>query len=265
VTLSGQLTEQSDGSVAGTFSAAPTYTSTPPAPVQGAYTFALVSNAAPPGFTPPDGAGCGVIRIDRLGTARFSGNLADGSAVSWGGNLSQTGDMVLVRIIGTSGFLTGDIEFADISGQSDASGTLHWQSAPHPGTPLGTTGMADLTLVANRYTAPASGNRLLTLDNTTTNALITAESSKLTSTQLAFTINTKDVASPPSPNPQHVAVTVSSASGYLRGSFRVPGPPVTTVAFTSVALQKQNGAYGYFKYQGGTGLITIGSNPNAGQ
>lgn len=265
LTVSGTLTEQSGGATAGTFAAAQTFTGPAPAAVQGAYTFALVSQTAPPGFEPPDGAGCGILKVNSLGAARFTGNLPDGTAVSCGAQLTQTGQMVLVQAFSASAFLTGQIEFADVPGESDATGTLHWQAAAHPGTPLGSSGKADLSFVANLYTAPLKGVSVLPLDPGTNNALITAESSKLANSKFPFTLGPNATATPAQPNTPHLAITVSPASGYLRGSFRVAGPPLTTVAFTSVALQKQNGAVGYFKYMGGAGLITIGSNPNAGQ
>ncbi len=119
----------------------------PPPPTSRRFTVLIPPdpNAGPAGY------GAGAVSVQTEGSLTFAGRLADGTAFSTSGWISNSGTWVLyLPLYSNAGRLTGLINFQQIAGVSDLSGSITWIK---PTTTKATGFTAASTLIGSVYTA----------------------------------------------------------------------------------------------------------------
>ena len=195
--------------------------------------------------TTPDGDGFATLIVEPNGAATLNGVLADGTKFLAGGSVSITGRLALyLPLYADGGLLTGVLNFRDLTG-SDADGTLFWSRPDAFAITVGA--------VASRYTAPASGQPVLTVPLVENNVALALGDGDLAApvSQPATLSADNSVTLAPG-----TTLTLKPASGRFAGEFTHPltGAPVK---FRGVILQKQNAGFGFFPGPATSGYATF--------
>ena len=228
---------------------------------KGSYTGVFRALAPTPSFPPdkfPQGDGIATLKIAPNGSVKLVAKLADGVSISTGGPLVGADTLpFFILAYGKRGAVTGELQFRDVPGQTDADGTaVLWIRPADPKAKNYREGWVDGLTVdfeGSKFFVP-KGGALTPLGNAPSaaakNAELTLTAGGILSTagnELAVGVGGKTRvlgAITGGTALQKLAVTLS-ASGGVGGAFI---HPVTTLPTTlvGVVLQKQKTAAGYF-------------------
>jgi hypothetical protein len=220
----------------------------------GKYTLAFSGSTDP--ASSPQGNGCGAVTVSTAGAVTFKGRLGEGTPVTQKGLIEANGQWAFyVPLHKGGGSILGWLTLAD-TGSSDVSGLLLWTK------PAGVTGslyptgfVSDVTTIGSRYVAPASGSRALNLSN----SVIRLEGGNLAAplTQDVF-LNEFNKVTLLSTGTNHLAISLSTSSGLISGSFINP-QTLKKSLIKGALLQKQNFGSGYFLGTNQSGSVFFGS------
>jgi hypothetical protein len=238
-TLTGSIT-----ALSGTYPIAlqPTlYGAADPAPTPARFTLLI---APDPGAGPP-GYGAGTFCILKNGALTFAGRLADGTAFSTSGFISNSGAWDLyLPLYASQGRLTGVINFQPVAGQSAFSGSLTWVK-PKTSKAAGFT--AAPTMIGSPYTPQRPALTLATPPSATFSSGGLASAVTFPSlVQVGGSVKALGL-----------TLKFNEASGIITGSFMPPGAPKSLTVY-GVTFQEQSLAAGYFNVTGGNGCFQFG-------
>jgi hypothetical protein len=213
----------------------------------------------------PAGIGHTTVKIGSDGSAKLSGNLGDGTPVTWGGVVvaGNPNHEIVVYDRGiyhsTQGLFSGVLDFNTVSSPVgltplivpdviELTGNLLWRKPSGSGDyyPLGftTSAAAQGLLYAKAVGIPF----------TTGTLAFTGGVLGSTGTTQAFTVSTAGDVTVTVPNPSDVKLTIDKDSGAVSGSFKAevpatPKPKLETIKFSGLLLQDgtDSAAGGYFK------------------
>ncbi len=197
--------------------------------------------------------GYATAKVSKPGTVTLTGALPNGAPFTFGGELSQAGD-VLVRLPVDGGVVTGVISIAAGTPKPTVEAVLYWNFEEKDAA-SGETEFSQVSLEATgeRFVPPAVGESLFlgsngigAIDITT---YILDEDRALTAESIVreLTLSAANIASVEGePSPDAVTVTFNLLDGRVSGSFIHPGTghPVT---FNGVVLQDGLQAAGFYK------------------
>lgn len=235
-----------------------------PVPIPGNFNCALQPTIPAP-F--PQGAGYAILSISPVGQVKIVGRAADGTPLSAGTVLGDTGDVpVFLPLYGGGGSILGTLTVAG----RDVTGALTWNKPPGIGGRVYGDGFALATISASgrRWVPPQPilDEIILGLAPTTNNAKLTFTGPTLTAPVVyPFTISALSAPIIPTGlalNPNSVALKIDAKTGLISGSFKVSDPnPVASGSVTrpasyfGLAIPGQSKALGFF---------TIPNLPTAG-
>ncbi len=223
------------------------------------YTVLIPPNSAEPNS--PHGNGFGLLTVDATGKTRIAGTLADGTTFSQSASISKDGDWPFyVPTHKGSGSISGKVQFGDEPGISDLAGTVNWFRSANASAKLFSNGFsAQTTLIGSGYSKP-SGTRVLEVEEGENNVLVNLGSGDLeTEVQRPVTLGSNNQFKVNPPADDKLRITVSAATGSLRGSFIHPVTGRTT-KHQGVIFQKQNLAQGFFLGSAQAGFVAIVPN-----
>ena len=247
-----------------------------PVAENGAYTVLLPALTAPnnglAATAYPQGDGYASLTVTAKGEARIKGKLADGTAISFGGQLSANNILpVYVELYRGQGLLIGEVQFDPNNATTDASGTLRWyraQNTPPVGLyPGGWAAGIDVDFIASKYVItrkpsvkfPVQLNPGTPLGPTvppvssgpTPNVVISLHGGGIevaTENEGRLSQDGKLVAlAAPSGGADNLTVKFNAKTGLFNGSFTHPDNS-KVVKFAGIAFQKGAMAAGYFHY-----------------
>ncbi len=256
-------TVTADGGTASAFSAHRGHSDSSDSAARGRYTVALLPDASPPDAESPQGAGWGVVTINRHGRGRFIGALGDGKKVTLGMVASDTAkSSFFSTLYHAKGWIYGEVSFFNSPGANDVAGVAHWYRPPAKGARFFPSGFsADVSIMASRYVPPTTG-RSFAYQHAAGNGCWKAQGGGLT-TQIGklITVDQSGVTPIESSASDTFTLKVARDSGLVEGSFFHPILG-SAVKLSGVILQKQNRAIATFLGGTQTGLVTVERNPN---
>src|SRR4030095_14908116 len=214
----------------------------------------------------PQGDGVGVMSVRRNGTARFVGELADGTAVSCGNTLSKDNEWPFyVSIDRQSGSISGPVRFEDLPKVSDLGGTLHWLKGPKPKLKRYPNGWLEglLTKIVGAkfelppHSSPAAILPGLGPTSTSGNAAVQLSGGVFpngTQSQ-RLNIDSDNRVSFVAPIIEHIRLRLNTDCYYME---RLQNPAGSgKLTFKGVVLQKQRLGSGYFLDKSESGAVTL--------
>ncbi len=225
----------------------------------GYYTFGLPHDAANVLDSVPHGDGFGTVRVTTNGILRATIALADGTKITSGVTLTNSGVWPLYALLYRGhGSLSGEVAFS-AQPQSDlASAALAWIKPAAPNDPRFKTGFdTTISLAGSRYTKPAANGPRVMLDAQGGLGLAHFAGGGLAA---AFDANlqlslagkfTADL-----PNTTALAITLNPATGIFTGRVRPSGSAAPFV-FSGAIVTKANEGFGYFLGATSSGVATI--------
>lgn len=229
----------------------------------------------------PHGTGFLNITVAALGTAKWTGRLADGTTLTGAGLIGKGGHIPVCQALYAN---TGTITALPQSSAGIASGELNWikaQQAAKVVTRSYKAGFAlhSVAIAGGRYTLPAKGVPLMTgLADTVSNAEIVFAADGGLTNELAqwLTISAKNAVTFPAtvPNLNLVKLTLAPATGLFNGTFTLsdpnpakPAAPLKrTVEYRGCLIPGNNHGAGYFLVPelSSAGLLSTTSPINSG-
>jgi hypothetical protein len=221
---------------------------TNPAPQSGRHT--LTVSGADDSATAPGGNSIGFLVIDRAGTVRFIGALADGTAISQSAVLSGNGDWPFyILLYGGRGSIFGWITID--GGANQFESRVNW-FRPQTATGRYSGGFAlSLPVFGSRYVPPASGTSVLNFGD----GRVTLGGGELPEVLAADLVLSKtgfNVAS----NAARITLALNVTNGAIRGSFVHPVTKRMT-GIKAVVLQSFNEADGFFLGPNQSGNVMV--------
>ncbi len=241
-------------------------------PETGPYTL-LLPAADPQSTSAPAGTGMAVLTVTKKGLVTLAGRLADGTAFSSGGALTDNSSgsahmyamYSLLRVPPAPGFhvsgsLAGNLTFEDIANVSDCDGTWAWK-VPAPPAGSGTYSIdTNLSVIGSRYQAPkGKGSAILQLQAASPNATATLSEPDFSAALIKqLSISGLPTSSVKVLNKAADALTLAihPSNGTLTGTFIHPITGLRTPIYSAI-FQKQNMAGGYFVSKGDSGALSI--------
>ena len=232
---------------------------TNPAPQAGKYT--LLTQPTAPFLNQsqiPQGFGSGRVTVKTSGTAKVVSKLSDGSNFSVGSGLSKFATMPLFSTAYKKlGSVQGTATLQSIANQSDCNGTLDWFKPPRSSDPLYPSGFTtQLNYLVSRFAAPARGQRVLTLPDSTSNLRITLAGGNVAPIapfNITLDRNNRVIGN----GGVGFKMSIKSKTGAFKGSFIDQSQ---TRKFTGSIFQKQNVGTGAFKGAAQTGAVLLESS-----
>jgi hypothetical protein len=219
----------------------------------GKYTLDFSGSADP--SSSPQGHGCGALTVTSAGSVTFKGLLGEGTPVTQKAPLASNGQWAFyVPLHKGKGSILGWLTLTETGG-SDVSGLLLWTKPAGAGVIYPAGFVSDVTTIGSRYLAPSSGNRALNFSN----SVVRLEGGNLTAplTHDAF-LNEFNKVSLLSVGPDRLAISLSTSSGLLSGSFINPQTLKKSV-IKGALLQRQNVASGCFLGTNQSGSFHFGA------
>jgi subtilisin family serine protease len=213
-----------------------------PCPWAGRYTLAFGNAGQSNAAAAPMGHSVGTVLIDAAGKVTFTGTLADGTPVTQSSVLSREGYWPFyLEMQQGAGTVIGWLHLT--TGQNSAvAGLLNWIKSAQAGGLRYQNGFdLQLNATGSRYTAPATGDRVLSMSEGTTlcRGGLLAQSLNLpvtlSSDHRLFGAN----------GDGQVSAKFNPQTGWLQGSI-LESASGRTLKFFAVALQDRNSAYGSF-------------------
>lgn len=202
-----------------------------------------------PGTGAVNGNGYAVLVISPSGLTHLAGSLADGTALNQSTPLTSNGSIPIYLSVGGRNNFYGWLNVAETG---DILGTFRWEKSA-TATTLPRDFALDLSASGGKYTAPAAGSHIITLNNPT----LTLQNGDLTSAlSVSFTFNGNNQPLFTTPNTNHVVMAVNPANGVFGGTFVDP-TNAHAVIFRGVILQNQNIGAGYFLSSGQSGSARL--------
>lgn len=215
-----------------------------PAPQAGGYTIIASGSAGAGG---PAGPVVGTLFLDPDGTAIAVLDLPNGTLGAAKGVLSDAGNLALFKALQNGkASLEGTLAFADIPGQSDASGALQWASVP-------LAFVEPLAAKASRYTPPGPGQRVF--PNNAATMTIEVSAPGLGTITRHAALSAGNAVTVTDGGPENLVLTVDPNTGRIGGSIVVNGArrPIKGVIF-----QKSNSAAAFIGISSSTaGSVNI--------
>jgi hypothetical protein len=212
----------------------------------GAYTVTL------PAFNTagaPQGNGYGRMTVDKLGRARLTMSLVDGTAMLAAGTFS--GDRVLsfyTPLYVNHGAFSGQLSLRTQAG-SDLDGTVHWVKPLRPTVKIHPAAIDGTgPLFGALYVPPVAGVRVLNAAAAADNAALSLTGGNLPlpgSVDQTVTIDAANHVSLAAPVLPGLRVVVNPTTGVFLASFIHPVTAKLTWAKGAI-FQRQNAAFGYF-------------------
>jgi hypothetical protein len=216
------------------------------------------------------GCGFGTVTITKLGTARLTGTLADGTMISYGNALSKAAAWPLyVPVTRGRGSMSGWISFPKTDGDAPASPGLMWFKPPAVSRfatlyPSGWPDGMQVDLTGSKYVMPKRLENRSVLpglgmaDAAAGNAEAEFLGSGLPAEGLKAPLNilANNLVTPIVPNSDRLSMRLVASTGTFSGSFS-PAAGGGRSAFKGVVLQKQQCAVGYFLRNGASGSIEV--------
>jgi uncharacterized protein YkwD len=223
----------------------------------GRYTVVLRAEPGAP-ETVPQGDGFGIAQINRSGTTKFAGQLADGTPFAASGHLTRTGALpVFLAPYKKSGAFAGSLTF---HAPGDVEGQFHWSRPANTKSAVFPNGFTTANMAAGaRYTAPKHGQPVVRVGASTNNARL-----ELGEGGLAYPVlqpatiefdNSVIISAPAVPG---VSLSIKRATGQFHGQFIHPVTGSQT-PFRGVVVQKENAGFGFFVANGASGYATLGA------
>ena len=246
--LTGSVSNAAQGWTASLSAVRAAFGATSPATnFEGNYLLAIEGPDTPPAA--PPGYSYALARISSVGGVTLSGTMADGAVFTDTGTaISQSGDWPLYgSLFSGKGLLQAWVKFPPHSALSQAApGQALWFRAAGTGSHYYTNGFSLLTnqlsLLVNRYVAPAKGVAVLPGDNYTVQIFGGNLAASLSEN---ITISANNVVVIAGPNTNNLSLTINAAAGTFSGSFVSPATGAMT-ALKGVLLPKSNMGSGYF-------------------
>ena len=226
----------------------------------GTYNMLLAGPAAPVDPNFPLGIGAGRVTVSKLGLAKFTGKLGDGTKVSFGTTLSQADTWpFFVSLYGGRGSISGAVTFRN-QPTTDLDGVLEWFKPsslnplkPDKVHPEGFAGPVDVAGV--KYIAPPKGTRVFLAPTGEGDLLLDAKAVTLgtllapiaapviDSTDLA-TLGTDNKFALPA-DARVLKLTVTASTGLFAGSFtEVFGTKKIVTPFSGAILPAKGASKG---------------------
>ncbi len=217
----------------------------------GKFTFLLPGNVSPS----PSGHGFAALVVNANGAVSVRGVLSDGTAFSQKTFVAGNGESPFyVSLYRGNGSIFGWLTFTNLP-SGDVHGALQWvktSAADVKNYPAGFTNLTEI--LGSRFAAPPRGVPVLNF----TNATALLEGGNLpTPSSNSIALNTKNKFVVVAPNANRLTLTVSPATGLLRGRFLNPTSGKTS-QIKGVLLQKQNVGGGFFVEKNENGLVYLG-------
>jgi hypothetical protein len=221
----------------------------------GRYTIVLRANPNAP-ITVPHGDGFGAARINRSGSAVFSGQLADGTKFTAGVHLTRDGALpIYVAPYRRSGIFAGSLNFRT---SGDVDGEFHWERPAQSGSDLFPIGFTTANMaVGARYTVPKHGEPVVRVAASINNARLELGDGGFSNpVQQTATLSPDNSVIVTTPALAGISVAIKTTTGQFSGQFVHPatGAPTT---FRGVVVQKENAGFGYFVANGTSGYATF--------
>lgn len=218
------------------------------APQAGRYTAVIAPDTANP--SSPQGDGYAVVGVMPNGLALVAGQLADGTAFTAAGTVSQSGALPLylgLMRAPAGSVATGTLLFRDTL-VSDFDGSLTWKKTARASDALYPAGFtAAQGMVGSRYAVPAAGRNALSPANASSGAgraaLGDGNLGQTLSVATSITPANRIVMS--SPGALSLSAAINRFNGVVSGFFIHPGSRAVRVVRGAV-LQKQAAAFGFF-------------------
>lgn len=226
------------------------YNGNAPTPQAGQYTIALTGI---PSATAPNGHGLGKITIASGGQVQLGANLADGTAVSQGSMVANSGEWpIYVPLYGGKGSMLGWLSFSNAPG-SRVAGALRWVKAPNAGGKNYKGGFATKSPVTVSVFAPAAAglgidlsNYQMVLDGAKVYSAISNELTGVSGNAISYSQQ----------NTTPGTLMVNAGLGQFSGNFIYPGTKLN-IPVKGVVLQEQGEAAGYFICSNLSGRVVL--------
>ncbi len=214
--------------------------------------------------TLPQGASYGTLVVNTVGTATWSGTLADGTAVTRTTTIGPYGDVPLqFMLYASTGSFQGWLNAAvPDSGANTLTGTMGWLKNPQPGASTTRSyksgfSIPALTVTGGQYVKPASDTILWGLPNAADNAALAFTDGGISSAADAqdlmlktFSLLPASTVQLPQPNPTVLTLAVNATTGRFAGSAvlkdATPGIVSRPLAFSGIIVSSQAKGRGFF-------------------
>lgn len=220
-----------------------------PATMAGNYTILLPAEAGAGVQGAPLGTGFATASVTTAGVVKVSASLADGTKATASSWVSKDGFWpVYASLYKNLGVLMGQLDFTSLEGISDVEGPLKWKRPADPKAAMFKPGFeTTLDSVGGLFTKPAANQRLVPLANEGGNASLFLSEGGLGDEPIVrrSTVSAANKVVVPLQGEDRSAVTLTSASGLMAGSFFHPDTQ-KSVKFQGVVLQPQGLFGGYF-------------------
>jgi|GEM_PF-764871 len=243
----------------------PYSTTAPAGPIASTYNAWIDPPADSPG-TVPQGASYGTLVVSQLGTATWTGTLADGTAVTRSTTIGLYGDVPLqLMLYANTGSFQGWLNAALAPGCNTLTGSMDWVKNPQPTTSTtrsykGGFLIPALTVTGSQYVKPTGSTILWGLTSVNAganNAVLTFADGGLSTAANATDLNGKafrvisaSTVQLPQPNPTVLKLAVDAATGRFNGSATLkdstPGLVSRPLAFSGVIVSNQAKGRGFF-------------------
>lgn len=220
-------------------------------PSAGRYTLVIASDEA---AGAPAGDGAAVIVVNRSGFATVTGALAEGTAFTARGRLTDDGVLNLFTpLYNRAGLLTGALHFRT-QDASDIDGTLFWA---RPALGEDAAFALEVAAVGSRYTAPAANQPVVPVSSTENNtALALGDGGLAAPVVQPATLSTSNTLTISAPAVTGLTARINPARGNFSGRFVHPETGAVT-KIRGVILQKQGVGFGFFAGGSDAGYATF--------
>jgi hypothetical protein len=200
-----------------------------------------------PDLSQPQGDGYGTATVDANGNVKFAGALGDGTPVSQGTKISQTGKWpFFVSPYGGNGSASGVLTFESNANVSDLDGTVYWFRTTPSTQPISTA----IAAVGSIYSNNGPSNRILT-NLTGQNTFEIFGIGVSVATSPVFTLNANNTITLNSGNA--LTMTFNLTSGLMNGTF--VDDSNKTYKYNGVVFQTGSYGDGLFKIGNTTGFV----------
>jgi len=200
----------------------------------------------------PAGDGFGTVSVHAAGSITFAGTLADGTKVTQKGALTREGYWPLyVAVSKGAGAVVAWIQFNGLP-ESDLTGPLVWIKPADAVAKISPSGFtSEATATGSRYTAPASGQRILNWSNGSLTLTGGNLAAPLTGA-LSIDVNNKVAAA----TAGQLSLKLTASTGLFKGTM-LNSASGRSVTVQGVLVQKTGVGSGFFLGTSESGRVTL--------
>jgi uncharacterized repeat protein (TIGR02543 family) len=229
------------------------YSAKNPAPAAGHYTIALPPHSG--NAAAPQANGFATLNVTAAGIAQIAGMLADGTAFSQSVGVADDGTFsFFLPLYSKLGSLGGTFTFHPNT--KTLGGAVVWEKPTKPATKTvaAVPGFSEqISAIGSNYAA-VSGTAVLNF----TNGKLSFDDRGSVSFSQPVTLASTNAVQPVLPNPDDVAMKISTPNGTFTGSFTSGG---VRRSFRGAVLQTQISGAGFFLETAGSGNVSFGVAP----